>query len=169
MVVLRVLQLHLMDIAVSRILVLRECEVQQTYRIDIIQVVVPRSLGGLLADGVGSIVDAAVLEVVLLGFLHLDDKAPAVVRLAIDIEHGPAVSVAVAQMFAVEVLHIHYLTLAAAEQGIEEANQQVLVQFGAKQLLEPEVGVRVDVSLVYVCSHVILWFYTSVCKDKANK
>ena len=35
----------------------------------------------------------------------------------------------------------------AAEQGVEEAHEKVLVHLHAEQTLEPEVGVRVDVAL----------------------
>ena len=146
MIVLHVLQFDLMDHAVGRVLALWECEVQYTYRVDIFKMIVPLALGNLLTDGVGGVVDAAVLEVKLLCLLHLDDDAATVCQTAIDIKDGLAVYDALAQVLGIHVGEVGDLGL-VVEQRIEETDQQILVQFRAEQLLEPKVGVRVDVPL----------------------
>ena len=106
-----------------------------------------------VADGRGSIIDTAVLEIGLLGLLHLHNEAAPVLRHAIDIEHGTAVAKAVAQVLSVEILDILNLLLAAIQQGIQETDEQVLVHLSAEKLLEAEIGVRIDVSLARIVCH----------------
>ena len=135
-----------MDVAVVGVFVQRE--VEQADRVDVLQSGVPRALRGLLAYGEGGVVDAAVLEIGLLCLLHLHDEAPAVARHAVHVEHCAPVAVAVAQLLAVEVLHVGYVQVLGCEQRVEEADEQVLVHLCAEQPLETEVGVGVDETLV---------------------
>ena len=76
-----------MDQTVGGILVLGEREVQDAHRIDIFQMIVPLAFWSLFPNGIGGVIDAAVLEVLLLCLLHLDDDAAAVSQTAIDVEH----------------------------------------------------------------------------------
>ena len=110
--------------------------------------VVPRSLGGLLADGGGAVVNAPVLEVFLLCLLHLHNEAAAIDRRAIDIEDGTAVSVAVAEVLAVQVLYVGYLALLSLKEGIEETDEQVFVHLCTEEFLETEVGIGVYVAFI---------------------
>ena len=155
MVVLHVLQLHLMDETVIWILVVREYEVQDSYRIDILQMVVPGAYGSLLTDGEGGIVDTAVLEERLLGLLHLDNHLTPVGQLAIHVVDSLSVCIAVAKMLVVQIGEVGDFLL-TFEEGIEETNQQVLVQFCAEQFLKSEVCVRVNVLLADAYFHFLL-------------
>ena len=123
--------------------------VQQGYGIDWIQLVVPRvALGRLLADGECGIIDRTVLEELLRGVLHLDNKLLAVHALAIDVEDGLALGVYIADVLGVAVFQaLDYL--APVKQAIEEIDQQVLVGGSAEYALETEVGQQADVSFFY--------------------
>ena len=93
MIVICILQFDLMDVAVSRIFVVRKYEIKDTNSIDTLQMIVPLTFGCLFTDGDCSIVNATVLEVFLLGLLHLHNETAAVLSHAVDIEYGTAVAV----------------------------------------------------------------------------
>ena len=161
MVVLNILKLDFMTVAVGGIFAVREHEVEDADRVDILQMIVPRSLGRLLADGRGGVIDAAVLEEGLFRLLHLHDEAASVPGCAIDIEDGAAVATAVAEVFAVEVLDVLNLLLTVVEQGVEETDEQVLVHLRAEKFLEAEVSVGVNVLFfrhIYHDFFVICWY-----------
>ena len=148
-VVQHVFQLHDVAVAVGGVLAFGECEVEHSHGIHLFQAVVPvLTFGGLLPYGVGGVEERAVSEVLLFALLHLNDETPAIISEAIDIEDGPPVAVAVAEVLAVQVLHISYLLLLVAKERVEETDEQVLVHRRAEQLLEPEVGAGIDVSLL---------------------
>ena len=75
---------------VDIVVVIVENEVQDTYRINGVQLVVPVATLGLLADGESGVIDHSVHEVVLIHVLHLHDDMVAFVGGAIRIENGPA-------------------------------------------------------------------------------
>ena len=150
--VLGVHQLHLVMVTFCAVLVVGEDEVEDADGVHGLQLEVPVASHGLLPDGERGIVDAAVLEVVLLGLLHLDDELLALLVLAVDVEDGLAVDVACAEMFVVEVGDVAD-DLMTVEQGIEETDEQVLVHLRAEELLEAEVGVWVDVSFFVSISY----------------
>ena len=45
---------------------------------------------------------------------------------------------------------------------------KILVQLGAEQLLESEIGVRIDVSLAFFYSHVLSLLSETCSKDRNN-
>ena len=135
-------------IAVSRIFVFRKREVEHSHGVHLFQAVVPvLPFGGLLAYGVGGIEERAVTEVLLLPLLHLHDEAAAVLSEAIDIKDCTAVTISVAEVFAVQVLHILYLFLLVAKERIKKTDEQVLVHLSTKQLLESKVGAGINITL----------------------
>ena len=110
-----------------------------------LQFVVPIPPWSLLPDGERRIIDASVLEELLFAFLHLHDEMFALLVLAVHIEHGTPVVLLRAEVFGVQVGDVLYL-FPSVQQGVEEADEQFLVYFRTEQLLECEVGIKVDVS-----------------------
>ena len=147
-----------MDHAIRRVLAVREGEIQDPHRINILQAIVPLALGSLLTDWISGIVDAAVLEILLLRFLHLHDDAATVRQLTIDIKHSLAVSEALAQMLVVQVGEARNLKL-VLKQGVKETDQQILVQLRAEQFLESEVCVRINVPFADFHFHCLFSFF----------
>ena len=91
-----------------------------------LQTVVPFSPFALFADGKRGIIQAAVFEELLFAALHLHQDFFASLRLAIHIEHRPAVCLPRAEMFRIEIGQIlDFLT--PAEQAIDETDEQFLV------------------------------------------
>ena len=76
-----------MAVALFRILIFGEYEVEDAHGIDILQMVVPLAFGSLFANGGRCIVDAAVLEESLLRLLHLDNEFGMIFCLAIHVEN----------------------------------------------------------------------------------
>ena len=151
MIVLDISQLDLMAETVGRILAIGKHEIQHANGIDIVQMVVPLlAFYSLLADGERGVIDAAIFEVLLLRFLHLNDETAAVARHAVHIEHGATVTIALAKVLGIQVLYIGNLLFLAIEQGIEETDEQVLVHFCTEEFLETEIGIRIDVA---ACVH----------------
>ena len=114
----------------------------------------------LLNNWEGRIEHGTVFEEVLAGLLHLDYEALAVRPLAIDIENGAALAVGF-QFLRGQVSQVfHYLLRFAGrllgrvvEQGVKQADKQVLVQLRAEKLLESEIGVGIHVFLVFMFFH----------------
>ena len=101
--------------------------VEQSYHIDVFELVVPYiALLGLLADWEGSIVERTVFKKSLIGILHLDDKLLALLVLTIDVENGLAFRADIPDVFAVEKCHVLY-DLLAIKEGVEKVDEQVLV------------------------------------------
>ena len=120
--------------------------VEQSYHIDVFELVVPYiALHGLLADWEGSIVERTVFKKSLIGILHLDDKLLTLLVLAIDIENGLAVGTDIPDMLAVEERHVLY-DLLAIKEGVEKVDEQVLVGNSAEDALETEIGQQTDIS-----------------------
>ena len=127
-----------------------EAEIENTYRIDGLEIIVPAVAAySLVANRESRIEHAAVFEKLLLGFLHLHKKLLAFFILAIDIEHGLAVKLARTKLFTVEIGKVAY-DLLPIEHRIKETDEQVLVDLRAEQFLEREISIKVDVSLVEV-------------------
>ena len=124
------------------------------------------TLRSLLTYGERRVIQAAVLEVRLLGLLHLDNEAAAVGGRAVNVEDGTAVAIAVAKMLAVQILHIGNLGLRLTKKGIEETDEQVLVHLGAEKLLEPKVCIRVNVSLPDIYWHSVTYYRGKDTKKK---
>ena len=145
-------QLHFVMVVIIALAV--ESEVQYAYDIHGFQPVVPFPFLSLLTDGEGGVVDAAVLEVLLLAALHLHQYLFSPLILAIHIEYRPAVCLAATQMFRVQVGQAHDLVF-GGEQAVDEAYQQFLVHLRAEQFLEPKVGVRIDIAVAqFSISHI---------------
>ena len=76
---------------------------------------------------------------------EVDDETAVIRRLAIDIEDGTAVAVTIAEVFAVQVLHVDDLLLRPYSHSIQERDEQVFVHLSTEEPLETEVGVGVDI------------------------
>ena len=96
--------------------------------------------------GVEELREHAVLEELLLAALHLHQELLTVLVLAVHVEHGAPVGLARAQVLGVQVSQLLDL-LTTVKQAVDEASQKVLVHLRPEQLLEAEVGVRVDVAV----------------------
>ena len=164
MIVFVVLELDFVAVVICRIFAVGELKVEDANRVDIVQAVVPFAFLGLLADGCGGVIEASVLEIGLLGLLHLYDEAAVVLGYTVDIEHGAAVAIAFAEVFAVQVLHVLYFPGAVVKQCIEETDKQVLVHLCSEQLFESEVGIRINVFFFDVVCHK-LPSLNCFCKD----
>ena len=70
-------------------------EIEDPDRIDCAEFKVPFAFEGLFLNGESGVVDAAVFEEVLFGFLDFDDEAFAVLGLAINVEDGFAFGLSV--------------------------------------------------------------------------
>jgi hypothetical protein len=103
-------------------------------------------------DREGGVVDAAVLEEVLLGFLDLDDEAFAADRLAVDVEDGFAIYRCTTKLFGVTEGKVGYLVV-GGEEGVEEVDQEIFVRFGAENALEAKVGQEADVFILERIDH----------------
>ena len=123
-----------------------ELEIQDANDIDGFQPVVPLSFLSLFADGESGIVKATILEELLFATLHLHQYLFAIFVLAIHVEHCLAVGLARAKVFRVEISQVFHHLL-AMEQAVDEADEQVFVDFGAEQFLETEIGVRIDITV----------------------
>ena len=124
-----------------------ETKIQDTDRVDGLQTIIPIATGCLLAHGERRIVNAAVLEELLLAFLHFHQKILAPLVRAVDIEHGTAVIFLRAQMFRIEIGDVLDL-LASLQEGVEETDKQVLVDFCPKKFLEREIRIEIDITVV---------------------
>ena len=80
-----------------------EAEVEDADDVHALQLVVPVAAAGLLTDGESGVVEAAVLEELLLAALHLHQELLTVLVLAVHVEHGAAVGLARAQVLGVQV------------------------------------------------------------------
>ena len=107
------------------------------------QPVVPVAALRLLLNGEGGVIEAAVFEVVLFGFLKLYHKAFAAGAGAVEVKNGFAIQNRSPLVFIFSVLKVLYL-MALRQQGIQEADKQVFVGFFAKKFFEAKVGEGVD-------------------------
>ncbi len=103
-------------------------------------------------DGEGGVVNAAVFEEVLLGFLDFDDEAFAADGLAVDVEDSFAVDRCATELLCVAEGEVGDLVV-GGEESIEEVDQEFLVEFGAEDALEAEVGQEADVSVLERIDH----------------
>ena len=153
--------------------VLAEAEVEDSDGVDLAQAEVPLAFRSLFLDGESGIVDASVDEVFLFGLLHLDEELFATVVFAIDIEDGLSLGGGCPHVLDVEVVQVGD-DLASGEERVEKADEQVFVHLCAEELLESEVCVEVDVTLVaagHVGINVLLesFFHGDSCFDLAAK
>ena len=123
-----------------------EPEVQYSYNINGLKLVVPFTLKTLLSYRECGVIDAPVLEKLLLTALHLNKDFLATLILAIYIEHGTAVTLRRTQMLGVEILQITN-NLSATKQTVDETYQKLLVYLGTEKHLKPEICIRIDISV----------------------
>ena len=64
------------------------------------------------------------------------------------------------------LLYILDFLLAVIEKGVEETDEQVLIQFGTEQFFEAKIGVGVDVAFAVIVKHGGEDFSVSGCKVK---
>ena len=134
-----------------------QVEVEQSHSIDVRQVEVPvLPLFRLFANGERGIVERTVLEILLIGVLHLDDEFLVVLTFAIDVKYRLALGIDVPDVLVVEIFHVLY-DLSAVEQAVQEVYQQLLVGSRAEDALETEIGQQADVSVFYF-SHGVGFF-----------
>ena len=120
--------------------------VEQSYHIDVFELVVPYvTLLGLLTNREGCVLERTVFKKSLIGILHLDDKLLALLVLTIDVENGLAVGTDIPDMLAIEERHVLY-DLLAIKEGVEKVDEQVLVWNSAEDALETEIGQQTDIS-----------------------
>ena len=67
--------------------------------------------------------------------------------LAIHVEHGAPVILLRTQVFGVQVCYLRDF-LTALQQRVQETDEQILVDFRAKEFLECEIRVEIDVSFI---------------------
>ena len=117
----------------------------------------------MFLNGVGGVEDAAVFEVFLVSLLHFDEELFPFLVFTKDIEHRLAFSSVFAGVFRVEIGEV-FDDLFAVKQGVEEADEQFLVDFRAKQFLEGKISVEVDVSFLRDGSVHILFCFVDAAK-----
>ena len=91
--------------------------------------------------------------------MHLDDESFALLILAIYVKDGTAVTIAIAKVLTIKIGKVldHLLAL---EQRVEEANEQIFIEWRTKQFLKSEVCVGID---IFGASHFFYILYASVC------
>jgi hypothetical protein len=109
-------------------------------------IVPPLAFNGLLLDGKGGIVDTAVFEEILLGFLDFDNEAIALFGAAVNVEYGFAVDRGAAEVFGILKGQVVDAML-FGQQGVEKVEQQVFVGLRAKDTLETKVSEQADVAI----------------------
>ena len=124
-----------------------ETKIQDANGVDGLQTIIPIATRCLLAHGERRIVNAAVLEELLLAFLHFHQKILAPLVRAVDIEHGTAVIFLRAQMFRIEIGDVLDF-LASLQESVEKTDKQVLVDFCSKKFLEREIRIEIDITVV---------------------
>ena len=121
-------------------LILSKNEIENPDEINGVEFEVPfLAAFGLLVNGKGRVKNAAFLEIILLGFLHLDDEAFAALTDTEQIEDGAPIFSGRPQPLAVGVTEFLDLVM-FRQQLIKEVDQQVLIRFAAEQFLEAEIG-----------------------------
>ena len=106
MLVINIHKFHFMPKAVLRILIIRKDKIEDSDRVDSFEVKVPNSLLPLVLNSKRRIKDSPILEKLLLGFLHLNNKGFAFFILAVDIKDGTAVAIAIAKFLAIEISEV---------------------------------------------------------------
>ena len=164
MLVVNIHQLHFVPKTVLGVFIVGEDKIQDSNRIDTFEPEIPKAFLPLILYRESSVEYTPVLEELLLGLLHLNDERLALLVLAVDIEDGTAVAIAIAEVLAIEIGKIthHFL---AFEERVEEANQQILVKGSSEQLLKAEVRVGID---IFTFSHFFYLTYASICHILAN-
>ncbi len=82
-------------------------EIEKCYYVDVSQFEIPvRTLGRLLLDGKGGIIERPVFEMLLIGVLHFHDELLTLLVLAIDVENSLAVGIDISYIFAIEILYV---------------------------------------------------------------
>ena len=131
-------------------------KIQKCYRVDAFQAEVPVGpLLGLFAYGEGGVEERSVLEMLLVGILHLHDELLSLLVFAVHVEDGLAFSIHIADMLVVQVFHV-LDDLETFKQRVEEIDEQVLVGLCSENALEAEVGQQADVAFLCV-SHVLIY------------
>ena len=103
------------------------------------------TLGSLLLYRECRIIQRTVLEMLLVGVLHLDDELLALLILAVHVEDGLAVGVHIPHVLAVEEFHV-LDDLLLSEKRVKEVDKKVFVGRSTKNALEAKVGQQADVS-----------------------
>ena len=133
-------------------------KIQNADGIDTLQLKVPFALLCLLLNGEGTVEDAPVLEIFLIRLLHLNEDLLSFLILAVNVKDSLAVRCRLPEMLAVKIFQVLNHLLAVKE-GIEETDQQFLVDLRSKQFLEYEIRVEIYISLLQSrCTHIICPF-----------
>ena len=115
MLVVDIHQLHFMPQAVLGIFMVGEHKVKDSNSIDSFKIKIPNAFLALILNRKGGIEHASVLEKLLLSLLHLNDERLALLVLAVDIEDGTAVAIAITQILTIKVSKIPHYFLAIEE------------------------------------------------------
>ena len=127
-------------------------EVENSDGVDRAEFKVPFAFESLFLNRKGGVVDAAVFEKVLLGFLDFDDEAFAILGLAINIEDGFTVNNLTSELFGVfegEILNV----VMGGQERVQKVDQQPFVRFSAEDALEAKVGEEADVAVLEGINH----------------
>ena len=107
----------------------------------------PSLLRSRFGDGEGRVEEGSFQEILLLGNLHLNDELPVVTRFAEEVEDGFAVLFGETDLFALPDVDIRDVE---AKDGVERADDEVLVAGFLEDLLESEIDHGVDVLVDHV-------------------
>ena len=107
------------------------------------QLVIPIAFNRLLLNRKSGIKQAAILEIILLGLLHFDNKSLATGTAAGKIENCLAINSSSAQLLAIGIVQISDL-MVIRQQAIQEINQQRFIRVFAEQFFKAEIGKRID-------------------------
>ena len=117
-----------------------QVEVQKGNSIYMVKFEVPVcTLGSLFTDRECGIEQRAVLEILLVSVLHLNDELLALLILAIHIKDVLALSKDIPHMLTVQVLHI-LDDLKTVKQRVQKVDEQILVRLCSKDALETKIG-----------------------------
>ena len=124
----------------------RELEVEEKHAVDSLQAEHPvHAFLPLARDGLREVIECPLTEVDVLFVLHFDDKLFATLVRAIDVVDQSTVFFVGREQFLVEKTDVFHLSF-AFQQGIEEVDEQVFVDFLPEDALEAHVGKGIDES-----------------------
>ncbi len=130
-------------VEIFRVLVV-ECEVQYSYHVNSLQLIVPFPLSSLFPYREGRVIDAPVLEELLFSPLHLNEYLFAFFVFAVHVKDRFPVGLRGSQLFRIEICKVCY-DLFPVEKAVHEADEQFLVHLRAEKHLESEVSIWIDV------------------------
>ena len=122
----------------------RQAEIEKEYAIDSFQVEFPiHAFLALASDGLRKVIQCPFTEIDMLFVLHLHDELFVVFIRAIHIVNQSAVFLKYRKQFLIQEFDVLHLPL-SVQQGVEEVNQQILVDFLPEDALETHIRKRIN-------------------------